>query len=88
MCEAIRELLSLKDLKQADYDNVANETDIFTSMTSIFALEDNGMDDLTCHLKEKALNICVNMAMGSAETIQEMLQPKYGVLAQVNRVLD
>ena len=46
------------------------------------------MDDLICHLKEKALNICANLAMGSTESIQEMLEPKYGVLAQVNRVFD
>ena len=55
---------------------------------SIFALTDVSSDtDLTYDLKSKALNICANMAMSSSAEIHEMLEPKYGVLPQVQRVL-
>jgi len=31
-------------------------------------------------LKGKALNLCVNLCMGSQPTVQELFEPKYGVL--------
>ena len=64
---------------------MAQETDIFVTFASIFGLTDG--ESVTHQLKAKSLNVCANMAIASSESIQEMLEPKYGVFAQVNRVL-
>ena len=39
-------------------------------------------------IKSRALNVCVNMAMGSSDTLEKMLGPGFGIFQHVYRVLD
>ena len=77
--ETIRASLSMPDLSEADFDSVVNGTDIMIAVSAVFRKVDTA-DGLTANLKGKALNVCVNLCMGSLPVVREMLEPKYGVL--------
>ena len=68
-------------MTSVDCDQVVTETNILTVAASVFIMEDG--TEAVQTMKSKALNICANLAMASTETIQEMMQPKYGIMAQV-----
>ena len=83
LCELIRFQLADSSLTFDNFDDIANNTNIFTTVSNIFQLADDNFVDggLTDKLKSKALNICVNMAMASESQINAMLEPKYGIFA-------
>ena len=77
--ETIRKNLATPDLPATEFDNVVNITDILRAISLIFRKEDM-VNGLMPTLKGKALNLCVNLCMGSQPTVQELFEPKYGVL--------
>ena len=83
--ETVRAKLATPNLDSERFDELVDETDIMEVIFTIFR-RDDGIE-LASVAKSKALNLCVNLLMGSSSTVQEVMEPKYGVLAQVERVL-
>lgn len=53
------------------------DTSIMQTVAQIFSREDG--DGTTAQLKSKVMHILVNLAVGSK--MEELIEPKYGVLA-------
>ena len=81
----MRAKLATPNLDSERFDELVDETDIMEVIFTIFR-RDDGVE-LASMAKSKALNLCVNLLMGSSSTVREVMEPKYGVLAQVERVL-
>ena len=90
LCEIIRVQLASKDLETTDFDNIALHTNLLPTLKAFFIRADfDGPNPaLTSQLKNKALNICVNMAMASEDIVKELISPKYGVLQYVSCTLE
>ena len=86
----IRVQLASKDLDTTDFDNIALHTNLLPTLKTFFirADFDGPSPALTSQLKNKALNICVNMAMASENIVKELISPKYGVLEYVSCTLE
>ena len=83
LCHAIKKLLMDIYLCAQDFDRVVSETEILQTVASIFLRDDSR--ELVDELKSVAMHIVVNLAVG--EEVPEIIQPKYGVLAEASRVL-
>ena len=68
------------------WDSLVQETNLLSTIASVVRRAD-GTDEFTHHLKAKIMNICCNLAMGSEDTVQELLEPKYGVMDLADRML-
>lgn len=83
--ETVRSKLASPNLEAASFDQLANETDIMNVIFTVFRRDDS--TEWASAAKNKAINLCINLLMGSESTVKEVLEPKYGVLAQVERIL-
>ena len=89
LCEVVRQMLACKDLDSEAFEKLIIHTSIIAVMSSIFKLTDASADiETTVLLKDKALNVCANLAVCSSGHVEELLQPKYELLAHLNRVLE
>jgi hypothetical protein len=83
-------MLAQNGLEENDFDSVIVETNILEKVASVLKRPDGGQNsfdsDYTIELKSKSINICVNLALGTQA--DSLIQPIYGVLPQINRVLD
>ena len=69
-----------------EFDEIVNETDLLQIVKWVFEMSD-GNDEVR-QMKDQACFLCVNMVMGSEASINEVIDPKYGVLNHVKRALE
>ena len=73
LLESVRSLLAHPGLQAEAFDIVSEETDILSVISVVLRRSDSYEQDFVALMKNKALNICVNLLMGSDSTVKDVL---------------